>query len=114
MTIRAPIAVELGWFLVTNSASLPERPEAILARYRTSLDWHLGRMGYADMSFDFAHVVGDWEAQVDLAWIVGLLLRGWRKGLDTEAGAMLGSGVSGADDLADWCQLAVEAAGRRL
>jgi hypothetical protein len=114
MTIRAPIAVELGWFLVTNSASLPERPEAILGRYRTSIDWHLGRMGYADRSFDFAHVVGDWEAQVDLAWIVGLLLRGWRKGLDTEAGATLGSGVSGADDLAEWCAMAVAAAGRRL
>src|SRR4029450_10006045 len=27
MTIRAPIAVELGWFLATNSASLPELPE---------------------------------------------------------------------------------------
>jgi len=114
MTIRAPIAVELGWFLVTNSASLPERPEAILARYRTSLDWHLNRIGYGNAKSDFSGVVGDWDAQVDLAWIVGLLLRGWRKGLDTEAGATLGSGAGGAEDLADWCRLAVEAARRRL
>jgi len=114
MTIRAPIAVEMGWFLVTNSASLPGRPEATLARYRTSLDWHLNRIGYGNARSDFSGVVGDWEAQVDLAWIVGLLLRGWRKGLDAESGATLGSGVTGVDDLADWCRLAVEAARRRI
>ena len=48
------------------------------------------------------------------AWIVGLLLRGWRKGLDAEAGATLGSGVAAADDLAFWCERAVDAASRRL
>ncbi len=58
--------------------------------------------------------IGDWDAQVDLAWIVGLLLRGWRKGLDAEAGVVLGSGIAGADDLAWWCGRALEAAGRRL
>jgi hypothetical protein len=46
--------------------------------------------------------------------IVGLLLRGWRKGLDAESGAILGSGVSGADDLAWWSAHAVAAAARRL
>ena len=46
--------------------------------------------------------------------IVGLLLRGWRKGADTVAGATLGSGVTAADDLAWWCERAVEAAERRL
>jgi hypothetical protein len=114
MTIRAPIAVELGWFLVTNSASLPEVPEPLLARYRTSLSWHLNRIGADDRPSDEAGIVGDWATQVDLAWIVGLLLRGWRKGLDAEAGAVLGSGVSGADDLAFWCDRAVAAARRRL
>ena len=39
--------------------------------------------------------IGDWAAQVDLTWIVGLLLRGWRKGLDAEAGETLASGVVG-------------------
>ena len=56
----------------------------------------------------------DWAAQVDCAWIVGLLLRGWRKGLDAEAGARLASGVAAADDLAFWCERAVDAASRRL
>jgi hypothetical protein len=114
MTIQAPIALELGWFLVTNSAPLPERPEVLLGRYRTSLTWHLGRRSAGDRRSDEASVVGDWNAQVDLAWIVGLLLRGWRKGLDTEAGATLGSGVSGADDLAFWSWRAVGGAARRL
>ena len=58
--------------------------------------------------------IGDWDAQRDLTWIVGLLLRGWRKGLDAEAGVVLGSGVRAADDLAWWSARAVEAAGRRL
>jgi hypothetical protein len=114
MTIRAPIAVELGWFLVANSASLPDQPDPLLERYRTSLEWFLSRTRYGRIPADHANVVGDWDAQVDLVRIVGLLLRGWRKGLDAEAGAVLGSGVSGADDLADWCALAVEAAMRRL
>ena len=114
MAIRAPIAVELGWFLVANSASLPEEPQRLLERYRTSLTWFLGRGGYGSFSADEEHVVGDWDAQVDLARIVGLLLRGWRKGLDAEAGATLGSGVGGAEDLAEWSTLAVEAAARRL
>ena len=51
---------------------------------------------------------------MDLAWIVGLLLRGWRKGLDADAGLVLGSGVGATDDLALWCDRAVEAAARRL
>jgi hypothetical protein len=114
MTIQAPIAVELGWFLVTNSAPLPEPPEALLGRYRTSLTWHLGRRSAGGARSEEASIVGDWDAQVDLAWVVGLLLRGWRKGLDTEAGATLGSGVSGADDLALWSDRAVDAARRRI
>ncbi len=58
--------------------------------------------------------VGDWDAQVDLGWIVGLLLRGWRKGLDAEASVTLASGVAAADDLAFWCERAADAARRRL
>jgi hypothetical protein len=56
----------------------------------------------------------DWQAQVDCAVLVGLLLRGWRKGGDADARPVLASGVSAADDLAWWCERAVEAAGRRL
>jgi hypothetical protein len=53
-----------------------------------------------------------WLAQLDCAVLVGLLLRGWRKGADAEAGVVLASGVSAADDLAWWCDRAVEAGGR--
>ena len=34
MTIVAPVALELGWFTVSNSGSLPEPPELVLERYR--------------------------------------------------------------------------------
>jgi hypothetical protein len=104
MTMRAPVAVELGWLLVSNSGSLPVPPADVLERYREAIAVLPG--GHATL--------GDWDAQVDLAWICGLLLRGWRKGLDAEDGVMLPSGVSAADDLAMWCAAAVEAADRRL
>lgn len=138
LTALAPVAVELGWFLVSNSAALPEPPAAVLERYQGALAAVAGRpLGDAEpydrvTSFPAPVVtalrgadkdarnrtveatVGDWAAQEDLCWIVGLVLRGWRKGLDTEAGATLASGVAAADDLAFWCHRAVEAAGRRL
>ena len=114
MTMQAPVAVDLGWFLVSNSGSLPATPESIVAEYRQALEWDSGRWGFGGDAHDFAGLTGDWDAQVDLTWIVGLLLRGWRKGLDAEAGVVLASRVSGADDLAWWCARAVEAAERRL
>ncbi len=115
MIAWAPVAVELGWLLVSNSGVLPLTPDDVLARYRESLAWHAGRWGVGDYAPRTADdVVGDWDAQVDLSWIVGLLLRGWRKGLDAESGAILASGVSAADDLAMWSSRAVVAAGRRL
>jgi hypothetical protein len=94
MVMVGPVALELGWFLVSNSASLPWLPTQVLDRYRQ-------------------HAALD-DASADLTWIVGLLMRGWRKGLDAEAGETLASGVAAADDLAWWCSTAVEAAGRRL
>jgi hypothetical protein len=114
MTLRAPIAVELGWLLVSNSGSLPSEPMAVLDAYREALDWDSGRWGFGLERNDFEGLAGDWDAQVDLTWIVGLLLRGWRKALDAEAGAILPSRMRGVDDLAWWCRQAVEAAGRRL
>jgi hypothetical protein len=114
MTLAAPIAVELGWFLVSNSGSLPLDPEAVMAAYVQALEWDSGRWGFGLDRNDLPGFVGDWSAQLDLTWIVGLLLRGWRKGLDAHGGAMLPSGISAADDLEWWCQRAVEAAGRRL
>jgi hypothetical protein len=138
MTAVAPVAVELGWLLVSNSAALPERPGDVLERYRQAVVEVAGIPVGVVEPFDASRVIspgaleaaigldgmplfrsvertlGDWDAQLDLSWIVGLLLRGWRKGLDAEAGATLGSGVSAIDDLGWWCARAVEAAGRRL
>jgi hypothetical protein len=105
MVTVAPVAVELGWFLVSNVASLPLKPDDVLARYYAAL-MKQGPGGRA--------VAGDWDAQVDCTILVGLLLRGWRKGADAEAGATLASGVSAADDLAWWCDRAVKAAERIL
>ena len=99
MTLVAPVAVELGWFLVANVAGLPLPPEETLERYRVA----------AALPDD-----EQWAAQWDLAVIVGLLLRGWRKGLDTEAGIVLPTGRASAYDLAWWGSQAVGAASRRL
>jgi hypothetical protein len=103
MVAVAPVAVELGWFLVSNAPSLPIRPESVLERYRE----------IATAAGD-ASTAGDWSIQVDLAILVGLLLRGWRKGIDTAAQARYPSGERAADDLAWWCDRAVEAGARRL
>jgi len=91
MAMVAPAAIELGWFLVANVNALPLSPEAVLERYWRIRGREPGR-------------------ENDLAILVGLLLRGWRKGFDAEAGIALGSGVSARDDLAWWCERAVEAA----
>jgi hypothetical protein len=114
MTMRGPVAVELGWLLVSNSGSLPVGPDEVLRRYRDALEWDSGRWGSGSEPSDLASLTGDWDLQRDLTWIVGLLLRGWRKGLDSAAGVTLPSGVSAADDLAWWSERAAEAAARRL
>jgi phosphotransferase family enzyme len=138
MTALAPVAVELGWMLVTNSASLPETPEATMARYRAAVEAIAGSpiaiaapfdpdLAYPSLALraivglassprfqSVDELLGAWDAQLDLTWIVGLLLRGWRKGIDAETGATLGSGVPASDDLAWWCRKATEAADRWL
>jgi thiamine kinase-like enzyme len=134
MMSLAPVAVELGWFLVSNSSSLRQPPDEVMAAYRASAvraasDWlPVGNSWLTGPSVgppmernpdrlpprDLDATIGDWKAQLDLTWIVGLLLRGWRKGLDAEAGAVLPSGVSAAADLAWWSGHAVDAADRRL
>jgi hypothetical protein len=112
MVSLAPIAVELGWFLVANVSSLPRHPVEVLDRYRANL-----------VEASEALIRSDWlpepfvtfdDASADAAILVGLLLRGWRKGADAEAGVIHASGVSAADDLAWWCERAVEAADRIL
>lgn len=100
MVMVSPVAIELGWFLVSNVNALPIRPEAVLARYNAALDG--------------AQTSGIDDTDEDLAILVGLLLRGWRKGADAAAGVTLASGVSAADDLAWWSERAVAAADRVL
>ena len=95
MVMVAPVAIELGWFLVSNVNALPIAPDRVLERY-----WALRSR--------------DGARENDLAILVGLLLRGWRKGYDAEAGLTLASGVTAVDDLAWWCDRAVEAADRVL
>jgi len=99
MTLEAPVAVELGWFLVCNVAGLPVPPDEVLERYRK----------VAGLPDDHR-----WAAQRDLALVVGLLLRGWRKGLDADAGLVTACGWPATDDLAWWGRAAPEAARRRL
>jgi hypothetical protein len=111
MVSVAPVAVELGWFLVSNVASLPLPPDQILDRYASKLAYAI-----ADGESDGRWIGGAGLHQdgVDAAILVGLLLRGWRKGADAIAGLTLASGVSAADDLEWWCERAAEAAGRIL
>ena len=90
MVLVAPIAVELGWFLAANVATLPLPADEVAARYAP-------RARGTDL---------------ELAWIVGLILRGWRKGYDAEAGLIHPSGMSALEDLALWSTRAVAAAGR--
>jgi hypothetical protein len=99
MTLVAPIAVELGWFLVTNVAGLPVTPDAALERYRI----------VAALPDDDA-----WASQRDLALVIGLLLRGWRKGLDADARLVTACGWTATEDLDWWGREAAEAASRRL
>ena len=134
MMSLAPVAVELGWFLVSNSSSLQRPPVVVMAAYHAAAvraasdslalgnSWLTGPSVGPSMERNPDHLpprgldatIGDWDAQVDLTWIVGLLLRGWRKGLDAEAGAVLPSGIAAADDLAWWSSHAVDAAERRF
>ena len=114
MTLRGAIAVELGWFLVSNSAALPLPPDEVVDGYLESLRWFSARWSAEGHPHTYEGLIGDPDAQRDLTWIVGLVLRGWRKGLDAEAGIGLPSGMSAADDLAWWCERAVAAADRRL
>jgi phosphotransferase family enzyme len=105
MVSLAPVAIELGWFLVSNVASLPLQPADVVARYHDAL---------RQLVPGGAAIAGQWDAQVDAAILVGLLLRGWRKGADAEARVTLASGVTAADDLAWWSERAVAAANRLL
>jgi Phosphotransferase enzyme family len=112
MVMAAPVAVELGWFLVSNVNALPLPASDVLERYFSALD--LAKTAEPSDPGSRTEVATNRARQVDLAILIGLLLRGWRKGADAEAGVTLASGLRADDDLAWWCDRAVDAADRIL
>lgn len=89
MTLVAPPAVELGWFLAINSRRLPASLDEVMRSYADA----------ARMPVDLR------ERHAALTVLCGLLLRGWRKALDADGGEPA--------ELAWWCERA-DAARRSL
>jgi len=80
MTLIAPSAVELGWFLAINSRRMPLALDDVMPLYATH-----------------ANIDGARRERHDaLTAVCGLLLRGWRKALDAESGE--------PDELKWWCE----------
>lgn len=86
---RGPVAVDLAWFLAVNSSRLPWSLDETLVRYRRRLEQALGPQQSAR-----------WPEQMAATHVCGLLLYGWGKALDAEAGR--------PDELAWWCERALE------
>ena len=85
MTLVAPPAVELGWFLAINSRRLPVSLDDVIRRYA-----------------DAAGMTRALQTRHDaLTALCGLLLRGWRKSIDAAAGD--------GDELRWWCERVEEA-----
>ena len=82
---RAPPAVELGWFLAINSRRLPVSLDDVMQRLRRTPPTCAAELDTHDA----------------LTVLCGLLLRGWRKALDAEAGE--------PDELRWWCERAEDA-----
>ena len=106
MTTVAPIAVELGWFLVANVAALPLPPEEVIRLFRSKVALATSQAERRERGRGTPPLT---ESAIDAAILVGLLLRGWRKGADAAAGVTLASGITATDDLAWWCDRAVAA-----
>lgn len=86
MTMVAPAAIELGWFLAMNSRSLPATLDDTLAAYSACSG--------TERRFRERHDA--------LTIVCGLLIRGWRKALDAESGE--------PSELEWWCDRASAAA----
>lgn len=85
MPLLAPAAIDLGWFLAMNSRALPVSLDETLAAYAL-------------------HSTVDSRSQElhrSLTILCGLLIRGWRKALDAEAGEPA--------ELHWWCDRALRA-----
>ncbi len=86
MTMIAPAAIELGWFLAMNSRALPISLDEAVTAYTS----------YSNIERRFH------QRHQALTVLCGLLIRGWRKGLDAEAGEPA--------ELSWWCERAASAA----
>ena len=85
MTMVAPAAVDLGWFLAMNSRALPTSLDDTLSAY----------MSYSKTENRLR------ESHESLTILCGLLIRGWRKALDAESGE--------PSELLWWCKRASSA-----
>lgn len=86
LTLIAPPAVELGWFLAVNSRRLPVSLDQAMSMYAEASDLTPSSQATHD----------------GLTVLCGLILRGWRKALDAEAGE--------PGELQWWCSKAESAA----
>jgi hypothetical protein len=92
LVARGPVAVEMAWFLSVNSGRLPWPLDETLDRYARHLERELGAE---------ARRGARWEAQRAAVFLSGLLMYGWGKALDAEAGR--------PDELRWWCEGAAQA-----
>ena len=90
---RAPVAVELAWFLAVNSSRLPWALDETVDRYVRILETSLGAARFEAAA---------WERQRAAIAVCGLLMYGWGKALDAEAGR--------PDELRWWCEGAITGA----
>ncbi len=93
MSMHAPVAVELAWFLGVNSSRLPCTLDETIARYRTALADRVGPRRFAS---------ANWDHQRAVVAIWGLLVYGWGKALDAADGR--------PDELRWWCDTTIAAA----
>lgn len=85
---EGPCTYELAWYLAVNRARMPQSKEAVIARFRSSLE----REGVdTDAWFD---------AQLALSLLAALVVFGWEKALGDD------------DELAWWCDRAREGVAR--
>jgi len=93
LAVRAPVAVEIAWFLGVNSSRLPWPLDDTINSYALMLDAVLGAARFESAA---------WERQRAAIFVCGLLMYGWGKALDAEAGR--------PDELRWWCEGAIAGA----
>jgi hypothetical protein len=93
MVMRTAVSVDIAWFLAVNSSLLPDPLDDVLERYAGHLERALGAGRFAAAA---------WPAQRHAIMLMGLLMYGWGKAPDAEAGR--------PEELRWWCEGAVEAA----